>query len=106
AKTELAGLFERAGEQPRAESLRREAAELRMRFNRDYWLDQLGCYALALESAKRPLGVVTSNGGHALWAGIADDDKARRTGERLMADDMFSGWGVRTLASSARSYNP
>jgi glycogen debranching enzyme len=106
AKTELAGLFERTGEQARAESLRREAAELRVRFNRDYWLDDLSCYALALESAKRALRVVTSNAGHALWAGIADGDKARRTGERLMADDMFSGWGVRTLASSACAYNP
>jgi glycogen debranching enzyme len=106
AKRALAELFRRNGEPDRADQLEREARELRERFNRDYWMDDKGCYALALQRDNRPASVISSNPGHALWAGIADEDKARRTAERLMADDMFSGWGVRTLSSREARYNP
>ena len=106
AKVGLAGLYRRAGDPGRADQLRREAEELRRRFNRDYWLEDEGVYALALQDGKEPAAVVSSNAGQVLWSGIADPDKARRTVERLMADDMFSGWGVRTLATGERRYNP
>ena len=106
AKMLLADLFARAGERARADRLRREAEALRRRFDRDFWVEEAGTYALALDGAKRPLAVAASNAGHALWSGIAEAGKARRTIERLMAEDLFSGWGVRSLAASERAYNP
>jgi glycogen debranching enzyme len=102
----MASLFERMGEQDRADRLRREALRLRERFNRDFWMESLGCYVLALQAENRPAAVVSSNPGQALWTGIADEDKAHQTVRRLMADDMFNGWGVRTLSSKERAYNP
>jgi glycogen debranching enzyme len=106
AKLAVARLCERRGETAAAARLRHEADDLARRFNRDYWIDELDCYALALEARKQPLRVVSSNAGHALWCGIAAPDKAARLAARLMADDMFSGWGIRTLSAAAGSYNP
>ena len=102
----IAALFRRAGDSNRADQLERRARELRTRFNRDFWMEDEGCYALALQGDKTQAAVVSSNAGQALWTGIADPDKAERTAHRLMADDMFSGWGIRTLASSESRYNP
>jgi glycogen debranching enzyme len=106
AKLGIAGLFERAGDHQQADGLRREARRLRERFNRDFWMDDKNCYAIALQADGRPAAVVSSNPGQALWTGIADEDKADRTIRRLMEDDMFSGWGVRTLSANERAYNP
>jgi glycogen debranching enzyme len=106
AKLGIADLFERAGERERAAQLRRDAARLRERFNRDFWMEEKDCYALALQADGRPAAVISSNPGQALWTGITDEDKARRTIRRLMQDDMFSGWGVRTLSSREPAYNP
>jgi glycogen debranching enzyme len=106
AKLGLADLYERAGEGGRAEQLRSEAVDLRQRFNRDFWLEDKGIYALALQKDRRPCAVVASNAGQVLWSGIAKPDKARQTMERLMTDDMFSGWGIRTLSHRERRYNP
>ena len=106
AKTAIADLYHRAGEQVIAARLIREAEELRERFNRDFWMADQGCYCLALEGDGRQVSVITSNPGQALWTGIADPDKARQTAHRLMQEDMFSGWGVRTLSERARHYNP
>lgn len=105
-KRGLADLLERDGQAERATGLRREADELRQRFNRDFWLEDKGIYALALQKDKKPAAVVASNAGQALWARIADEDKARRTIERLMTEDMFNGWGIRTLSSKEVRYNP
>lgn len=106
AKLGLADLFQRAGESERADRLRRDAQRLRDRFNRDFWMEDEGCYALALQQDGSPAAVVSSNAGQALWTGIAEAGKAERTIRRLMAGDMFNGWGVRTLSSKARAYNP
>jgi len=106
AKTSLADLYAHAGEAERAGQLRQEAQELQTRFNRDFWLAEKQCYALALQADNQPAAVISSNPGQALWTGIADADKARQTVDRLMADDMFSGWGVRTLSEQERRYNP
>lgn len=106
AKLALAELYARRGEAATAERLRREAGELRSRFDRDFWVESLGCYAMALEARKEPLRVVSSNAGHALWCGIAEPARAARVADRLMADDMFSGWGVRTLSEKCAGYNP
>lgn len=102
----MASLFERSGETGEAERFRRQAEQLKARFNRDYWIKEKDCYALALQRDGIPAAVVTSNPGQALWTGIADEAYARRTIERLMAADMFSGWGVRTLSAKERAFNP
>jgi glycogen debranching enzyme len=105
AKREIAALFRHAGDDERAERLEREAIELRRRFNRDFWMEA-GWYALALEKEKKTVGVLSSNAGHALWMGIADEEKARQTVRSLMAEEMFNGWGVRTLSAGEVYYNP
>ena len=106
AKQAIADLYERAGEPDRAAALRREADDLRVRFNQEFWIADQGFYALALQAGKRPVAVRSSNPGQALWTGIADADKAQQTAAVLLADDLFSGWGVRTLSSRERRYNP
>jgi len=106
AKRGLADLYALDGEVERAATLRAEAAALAERFERDFWMENEGCYAQALDGNKQQVPAVTSNAGHALWAGIASPDRARRVAERLMAPDMFSGWGVRTLSSTYTTYNP
>jgi glycogen debranching enzyme len=106
AKTGIAPVYEALGDPARAAALRGEAAELRRRFNEAFWNPAEGTYVLALDGRKRQVRSVTSNAAHALYAGIADDDKAAAVAERLMAPDMFSGWGVRTLAATSPAYNP
>ena len=105
AKMAIAELYHRAGEEDRARELRRQAEELKARFNIDFWVEE-GYYALALQKDNRPVEVLSSNAGHALWTGIADKEKARQTAEMLMGEDMFNGWGIRTLSSRERQYNP
>ncbi|WP_414473920.1 glycogen debranching N-terminal domain-containing protein [Microvirga sp. M2] len=83
-----------------------EAEALRERFEATFWCEELGTYALALDGAKRPCRVRTSNAGHALFAGIASPDRARRVAATLMSPDSFSGWGIRTVAVGEARYNP
>jgi glycogen debranching enzyme len=106
AKLGLADLFANGTDWQRSEQLRQEADELRTRFNREFWLHDKGLFALALQAGRGPAAVVSSNAGQVLWAGIADPERAARTAERLMAEDMFSGWGIRTLSAQERRYNP
>jgi glycogen debranching enzyme len=106
AKRGIADLYRRAGDEQRADALEHEADALRERFERDFWMEDEGAYALALQKDGTQVAVVSSNPGQALWTGIAGDDRARRTGARLMRGDMFAGWGVRTLSSKADRYNP
>ena len=82
------------------------AAVLKEEFNRRFWLPRRGYFAVALDKDKRPVDACASNMGHCLWSGIVDDDKAPLVAQRLMEPDMFSGWGVRTLASTMGAYNP
>ncbi len=106
AKISIAELFERAGDPRQAARLRAEAEALRVRFNQDFWMEDEGCYALALEAGHRPCRVISSNAGQALWAGIVDERNAARVVNRLMQPDMFNGWGIRTLSLRERRYNP
>jgi glycogen debranching enzyme len=82
------------------------ADALKAAFNERFWLPDRGWYALALDGDKRPVDALASNMGHCLWSGIVDDDKAAQVAERLMAAEMFSGWGVRTLATTMGAYHP
>ena len=101
-----AGLAHRLGDDADATRWRTEAVALRARFNRDFWLEDEGVPAIALDGDKRRCEVVSSNAGHCLWTGIVDDVRAPVTAKRLLADDMFSGWGIRTLSARERRYNP
>jgi len=84
----------------------REAAALKERFNRAFWLPDLGFPAMALDGEKRPVRSVGSNAGHCLAAGIVEGRHAPAVAGRLMAPELFSGWGVRTLSADHAAYNP
>jgi glycogen debranching enzyme len=84
----------------------RRAAELKASFNERFWLPESGWFAVGLDRDKRPIDALTSNVGHCLWSGIVDDDKAAVLAHHLMSARMFTGWGVRTLASDMGAYNP
>jgi glycogen debranching enzyme len=94
------------GERDDAKGHWTSAAELKKRFNRDWWVDEDGFFALAMDSDKRLVRAATSNVGHCLAAGIIDTEHLRPVVGRLFAPDMFSGWGIRTLSSSHMFYNP
>ncbi|MEU8370714.1 amylo-alpha-1,6-glucosidase [Micromonospora tulbaghiae] len=89
-----------------ADQLEREAAELKRRFNNDWWVADRGFYALALDPDGRQCDVLTSNIGHLLWSGIVDDERAPKIAEHLVGPRLWSGWGVRTLAEGEVRYNP
>ena len=95
-----------AGDFELAEKLRKRAATLKDAFNRDFWLEDRGYFALGLDRDKRPIDSLSSNMGHCLWTGIVDEEKAPLVARHLMGDELFSGWGVRTLGTSMRGYNP
>jgi glycogen debranching enzyme len=107
AKRRCAGIARDVwGDAALAERLEREAAELRERFNRDFWMEDRGSFALALDAQKRQVDSLTSNAGHLLFSGIADDDKAARVADVILSDAMFSGYGVRTMARGDAAYDP
>ncbi|MGX9901225.1 amylo-alpha-1,6-glucosidase [Arthrobacter sp. SA17] len=95
-----------AGDTPLAEELAERAAQLKKRFNEQFWIPERGYYAVALDGKKRQVDACASNMGQCLWFGLVDEDKAPLVAERLMSPEMFSGWGVRTLASDMGAYNP
>ncbi|WP_326564670.1 glycogen debranching N-terminal domain-containing protein [Micromonospora peucetia] len=94
------------GDPAYADRLEREAAELKIRFNRDFWIPEREYYALALDAEGRQVDALSSNIGHLLWSGIVDESRAGRIAEHLMSPRLFSGWGVRTLADDQGRYNP
>jgi glycogen debranching enzyme len=106
ARIALAALGRRLGRTAEAEGWSVQAAKLRERFERDFWMPEERCYALALDRDGAPCRVVTSNAGHCLTAGIATQERAADVVARLMRDDCFCGWGVRTLSERARRFNP
>jgi glycogen debranching enzyme len=89
-----------------ADRLEREAADLKRRFNRDFWVADGGYYALALDADGKQVDALASNNGHLLWSGIVDRSKARAVVRHLMGPRLYSGWGVRTLAEGEGRYNP
>ncbi|HEX7796682.1 MAG TPA: glycogen debranching N-terminal domain-containing protein [Vicinamibacterales bacterium] len=89
-----------------AERLEKEAAELKRKFNKDFWIPERQFFALALDGKKRRVDSLTSNIGHLLWSGIVDDDKAAACARHLVGPQLFNGWGVRTMAVGEGRYNP
>jgi glycogen debranching enzyme len=94
------------GDPELAERLEKEAAELKRRFNEDFWVKQREFFALALDGDGRQVDSLTSNIGHLLWSGIVDKEKAEACMRHLMSDRLFSGWGIRTMAEGEGGYNP
>ncbi|MEV6516704.1 glycogen debranching N-terminal domain-containing protein [Micromonospora chalcea] len=94
------------GDHTYADQLEREAAELKRRFNQDWWVADRGFYALALDPDGRQCDVLSSNIGHLLWSGIVDEERASSVAEHLVGPRLWSGWGVRTLAEGEVRYNP
>jgi glycogen debranching enzyme len=89
-----------------AQRLERQADALRERFHRDFWMPERGCHALALDGNKRQVDSLSSNIGHLLWSGMLDEETARLTAQRLLGEELYSGWGIRTLGASEAGYNP
>ncbi|MHB8110134.1 MAG: amylo-alpha-1,6-glucosidase [Syntrophorhabdaceae bacterium] len=94
------------GHDSRARLLEKDASILRKKFEESFWCDDLDTYALALDGSKRPARVRASSAGHCLFCGIASHDHAQRIAALLASDIFFSGWGVRTVATSEALYNP
>jgi glycogen debranching enzyme len=106
AKQRIADVYDALGAADTAAALRDQAAALRAAFNEAFWDPEEGTFVLALDGRKRQVRSVTSNPGHCLYCGIIDRERAAALAERLMAPDMFSGWGVRTLSSNSPAFNP
>jgi len=106
AKLTIADVYAALGSEDVAVRLRGEAQQLREAFDEAFWNPAEGMFALALDGRKRQVASVTSNPGHCLYCGIVEPQKAAAVAERLMAPDMFCGWGVRTLSSGCPAFNP
>ena len=106
AKLQAGRLAERLGKHALAKDLKAQAATLKGRFHQAFWCERIGSYALALDADKAQCAVPSSNAGHTLWTGIADQAHAARIAEQLLSDEFFSGWGIRTIPSAASRYNP
>jgi glycogen debranching enzyme len=106
AKCAASGLAKALGDATRSRELSKQAETLSRRFEKAFWCEELSTYALALDGSKRPCRVRTSNAGHCLFAGIASGEHARRVATTLTDETSFSGWGIRTVASSEARFNP
>ena len=102
----IADVARRLGHREQADRLIERAAALKSAFSRDFWLEPERTVALALDGDKRPCRVMASNAAHCLATGLLDADQASALSERLLSEEMFTGWGVRTLSSRERRYNP
>ena len=106
AKKAAATLARLLGKTALADALDKQAAVLRAQFHESFWCEEIGTYALALDGAKKPCRVRSSNAGHALFAGIADPAYAVRIADVLTGPEAFSGWGIRTISQGESRYNP
>jgi glycogen debranching enzyme len=106
ARRAAASLAEALGQKEFCRRMTAAAERLRESFDASFWVDDLGTYALALDGAKRPCRVRTSNAGQALFSGIVPEERAPRLAKTLFESDSFSGWGIRTVAAGQSRYNP
>jgi glycogen debranching enzyme len=106
AKYRMARLLRTFGDIQTADKLKREAADLAKRFEKAFWIPGRNFYALALDGDKRQVQVVSSNPGHVLFTRMLSPERARTISQRFMTEDMFSGWGWRTLSREERVFNP
>ncbi len=106
AKTKLASVLERLGRDDTARRLREEAERMKATLDAAFWMPEERFYAIALDADKNQVRSVTSNPGHLLMSGIVSEDKARIVSQRLVAPDMFGGYGIRTMSTGSTGYNP
>jgi glycogen debranching enzyme len=106
ARRSMARLARHRNELDLAARLESAADTLQAQFDAAFWLPSTRFYAMALDGEKRPVASIGSNPGQALWAGIVPAERAAAVAERMLAPDMFSGWGVRTFAAGQPGYNP
>ncbi len=106
ARRDAAEIAARLGHEQRAADLRAQADRLREQIERAFWCEEIGTYALALDGAKRPCAVRSSNAGHLLLAGVASGERAARVADQLLGSAFFSGWGVRTIGTSRGALQP
>ena len=106
AKRTAARLARLFGEVQRADELEQQAKELKLKFNKLFWCEDILTFAIALDGDKKPCEVRSSNAGHALFSGIASKEYARHVKNTLLSDDSFSGWGIRTIAKNEKRFNP
>ena len=106
AKLHFAEVLWALGRRDEAKRMFEEALALKQRFNEAFWMEDEGFYALAIDANGKQVRSITSNPGHCIATAIAADEHVPRVAERLFADDLFSGWGIRTLSSRHPSYNP
>ncbi|KAA6456477.1 amylo-alpha-1,6-glucosidase [Acidobacteria bacterium AB60] len=106
AKRGIAAAAAVIGQDTLAEQLLAQAEDLRAKFEAQFWSDELGMYVLALDGKKQPCRVRSSNAGHCLFSGIASEDHVKSVTEALLSPAFFSGWGIRTLVTGEKRYNP
>ena len=102
----LAALARRRGEYAEAEHWENRAEEIRLAVERDFWIDDLGFYALAIDGEGEPCKVRTSNAGHLLYVGLPQPERGKMVADQLLSASFHSGWGMRTLADDAVFFNP
>jgi glycogen debranching enzyme len=106
AKVRASEIAMQIGETEKAEDLQKAAAQLKENFNRKFWSKSKQTYYIALDGDKKPCNVISSNAGHCLFSGIATPERAILTASNLLNENMFSGWGIRTISSGEARYNP
>ncbi|MFL5742875.1 MAG: glycogen debranching N-terminal domain-containing protein [Flavisolibacter sp.] len=106
AKEYTSVLAKALGEIEYAKQLEQEASDLKKNFNEKFWDKDLNSYVLALDGDKKPCKVVSSNPGHCLFTGIVEPEYAEILAKTLLSDNMFSGWGIRTLSAEEVRFNP
>lgn len=106
AKLGMAEIYETLGDVVKATRMREEATRLKRQFDDVFWMPEEGFYAIAIDGDKKQVDSIASNPGHCLWSGILSQERAEKVAERLMAPDMFNGWGIRTLSSEMARYHP
>jgi glycogen debranching enzyme len=102
----MAEVFTILEEPKRAQELKKKAEALKNRFAKQFWCDDIGFYALALDPLKQPVKTIASNAGHCLWSGIVKQEHAQRVVARFFEPDLYCGWGIRTLSSTNPAFNP
>src|SRR3984885_6642861 len=102
----MARIYDALDKKAKATRLRKKAAVLFEKFNAAFWDEKTGFYAYGLDGDKKKIMSVVSNPGHLLWSGIVPPERAAKVVKRLMAPDMWSGWGIRTLSADHPSFNP
>jgi glycogen debranching enzyme len=106
AKRKMAELYDYMGNKGQANKLRREAVELKGKFNDRFWMEHERFYALALDKDKKQVQTITSDAGHALWSEIVPSEKSNDIANKLLGEGLFSGWGIRTMSKEEKVYSP